>query len=74
MKIFLHDDIAAAGERSILLADEHGIDRCRASRVLRPVDETHEIAVVEVTEALHFIHRGNGIPDTRHKLSGKLEA
>src|SRR5208282_4311674 len=62
------------GERGVLIADEHGIDRCRAPGILRPVDETEQIAVIEITEALHFVHRRNGIAETRHTLSGKLEA
>jgi hypothetical protein len=33
-------------------ADDHGIDRCVAPQLLRPVDETHDIAVVKVTEAI----------------------
>ena len=60
VKIFLHDDVAAAGERGVLLADEHGVDRCLALRILRSVDKAEEIAVVEVTESLHFVHRRNG--------------
>ena len=35
---------------------------------------SQEIAVVEVTEAVHFIYRRNGISDARHKLSSKLKA
>ena len=74
MKIFLHDDIAAAGERSILLADEHGVDRYRAAWILRPVDETQEIAIVEVTEAVDFVDWRNRICDARHNLRGQFEA
>ena len=33
VEIFLHDDVAAAGERGVLFADEHGVDHC-----LRPLD------------------------------------
>ena len=57
VEIFLHDDVAAAGKRGVLFADQHGVGRGRAPGILRPVDETHEIAVVEVTEAVHFVHR-----------------
>ena len=74
VEIFLHDDIAAAGERGVLLADKHGLDRCLAPGILRPIDETQEIAVVKVTEAMHFVHRRNSISETRHDLRRKLEA
>ena len=73
MQIFLHDDIAAASEVSVLFTDYYRFGSGRAPGILRPVDETHKIAVVEVTEALHFVHRGNGISDTRHNLRGQFE-
>ena len=73
MKIFLHDDVAASGKIAILVADQYGVDRCSAPGILRPVDESYEIAVVEVTEAVHFVHRRNGISDTRHNLRCQLE-
>ncbi len=74
VEIFLNDDVAAAGERGVLVADEHGIDHRLAPRILRPVDETQEIAVVKVTEAMHFVYRRNSISDTRHDLHSKFEA
>ena len=74
VEIFLHDDVAAAGERGVLVADDHGIDHCLAPRILRPVDETHEIAVVKVTEAMHFVYRQYSISETRHDLHRKFEA
>ena len=74
MEIFLHDDVAAAGEGRVFVADEHGVDRCLASGILRPVDETEEIAVVEIAEALHLVHRRNGVAEARHDLRGQLEA
>ena len=48
--------------------------RCLAPGILRPVDETHQIAVVKVTEALHFVYRRNSISETRHDLRRNLEA
>ncbi len=64
----MHDDIAAAGKVSVLVANYYGVSRRRAPGILRPVDETHKVAVVEVTEALYFVHRGNGTSDTSHDL------
>ena len=73
VEILLNDDVAAAGKFGVLVADEHGVGCGRAPGILRPVDKTHEIAVVKVTEALHFVHRRNRISDPRHKLGGQLE-
>ena len=74
VKIFLHDDVAAAGERGILLADQRGFDRRLAPRIFRSVDKAEEIAVVEVTKSVHFVRRRNRIPDARHDLRRQLEA
>ena len=74
MEIFLHDHVAAAGESGVFVADEHGVGRGRPRGILRPVDEAQQIAIVEVAEALNFIHRRNGISQTRHELSSQLEA
>jgi hypothetical protein len=41
---------------------------------LRPVDETQEVAVVEVTEAVHFVYRRHRISDTRPDLRRQFEA
>ena len=57
VEILLHDDVAAGGESGILRADEHGVDRLLATRILRAVDEAQEIAVVEVAEAVHLVDR-----------------
>jgi serine kinase of HPr protein (carbohydrate metabolism regulator) len=74
VKILLHDHVAPAGERRVLVADQHGVHRCFARRILRPVNETDEVAVIEETEAVHFIHRRHGIFDARHDLCRQLEA
>src|SRR5580704_1831785 len=74
VEILLNDDIAAACERSVFLSHEHGIDRRVAPRILRAVDETQQIAVVKITEALHFVYRRDSISQTRHDLHRKFEA
>jgi len=73
VKVFLHDDIAAAGKVSVLVAHYYGVGRRRAAGILRPIDETHKISVVEVAKTLHFVHRGNSISDARHNLRGQFE-
>ena len=70
----MHNDVAPTGEAGILLADNRGIDRQGALRVFRPVNETHEIAVIEVAEAVHLVSRQSRVPNTRHDLRRKLEA
>ena len=45
-----------------------------ALRVFRPVDETHEIAVVEVAEAMHLVRGRGGIREALHDLRRELEA
>jgi hypothetical protein len=74
VEIFLRDDVAAAGERGVFRADEHGVDHRLAPRIFRAVDETQEVAVVEVAEAVHFVDRRNRASDPRHDLRRKLEA
>jgi len=74
VEVFLDDDVAATCERGVLFSDEHGIDRGRAPRILRAVDETHQIAVVKITEAMDFVDRRNSISETRHDLHRKFEA
>jgi len=49
MKVFLDDHIAAAGEDGVFLADQRGVDR-GPPRVFRAVDETKQVAVVEIFE------------------------
>jgi hypothetical protein len=70
----LHQDVAAAGEHGILIANEHGVSGCFTPGILCAIDEAEEIAVIEVSEAVHFIDLGNRSPDTRHDLRRKLEA
>src|ERR1700675_1010706 len=73
VKIFLHDDVAAAGEGRIFLSNKHGSACLFAPRILCSVDKTDQIAVVEVTETMHLIlWRGCG-RDPRHDLCRKLE-
>src|ERR1700739_4116520 len=73
VEVFLHDDVAAGGERGVLLADKHSIDGC-SPWILRPIDKAEQVALIEVAKTLDFVHRRNSISQTRHKLSGKLEA
>jgi uncharacterized repeat protein (TIGR03803 family) len=70
VEIFLYDDVAAGNKRRVFVADEDGIGYGGAAGILRAIDEPQEIALVEVTKAVHLIHWRNGISQTRHNLSG----
>src|SRR5262245_49311043 len=74
LSLFLHDYVAAPGERSILLADDRGIDHGLAARIFGAVDEAEQIAVVEVTKALNLIDRQDRAAKARHDLRRHLEA
>ena len=74
VEIFLHDHVAAAGERGILLADERGVDHCLTARVFGAVDEPQEVAVIEVTKAVDLVDRRDHVTEARHDLRRHLEA
>jgi hypothetical protein len=74
VQVFLHNDIAAAGKVGIFVTDEYGSGRGRSSEIFGSVDESHQIAVIKVTEALHLVDRRNGISDASHDLRGHFEA
>src|SRR5208283_2792171 len=74
VKIFLHCDIASTREVAVLLADNYCVDRRLARRILRSVDKTDEITVVEVTEPMHLVYRRNCITETRYDLRRQFEA
>ena len=74
MKILLHDDIAAAGEAGILVADENGVDRGLTFRVLGAVDKTEQVALVEIAEAVHLVDRRHRAAEPLHDLRRQLEA
>ena len=74
VEIFLHDDVAAAGKGRIFGSDQGGIEHFLAPRVLRSVDETQEIAVVEVAEAVDLVDGRDRTADARHDLGREFEA
>src|SRR5215813_5698839 len=74
MQVLLYDHVAPTGKRGILLADDGGVDSSLFHRVLRPIDEADQVAIIEVVEAVHFIHRGNCAAEPRHDLCRQFEA
>jgi hypothetical protein len=73
-EVLLHEQEAAAGVLGVLGTDQGSLGRGRTARVLRPVDEAQQVAVVEVAEPLDVqgdAHR----PAQRHEdLQGELLA
>ena len=74
VQIFLHDHVAAARERGILVADERSFDHRLPTRILRAVDEPQEVAVIEVAKAMHLVDRRDRVAERRHDLRRHLEA
>ena len=74
VQVLLHDDIAAAGERRVLVADERCIVDGSARGILRSVDKAEEIAGIEITKAVHLIDRRHGGTEPGHDLRRQLEA
>ena len=73
MQILLHDDVAAAGEPGVLSADQRRIRRFLTGGVLRAVDESDHVAVVEILEAMHLVYGGHRLAEPRHELCRQLE-
>ena len=74
VQVFLHDDIAAAGESRVLAADEGGVERVAAFRIFGAVDKAQEIALVEIAEAVDLVLGRDQSPEPAHDLPGQLEA
>ena len=74
MKVLLNDHVAPAGKRGILFADDGGLDRSRFHRILRPIDEADQVAIIEIVEAVYFIRGGDGVAEPRHDLCRQFKA
>ena len=74
VKVFLDDYIAAAGEIGVFLADHGGVDGGLRDGIFRSVDETQQIAIIEVSEAMHLVRHRRGAAKPRHDLRRHLEA
>ena len=72
--VLLHDDVAAAGEAGIGVADQGGHPGGAADRVLGAVDEAEQVALVEVAEPVHLVGHRGGAGQPGHDLAGELEA
>src|SRR5262249_38958034 len=47
VEVLLHDHVTAARKRRVLGADDSRLAGGLASRILRPIDESHDVAIVE---------------------------
>ena len=74
MQILLHDHVTAACEGRVLFSDDGGTDGALIHRILRPIDEAEQVAIVEVTETVYLVDDGNGTVEPRHDLCRQLEA
>ena len=74
VQVFLHQDIAAAGKGSVLFAHQRRLEGQSASRILRPIDETDQVAILKVAEALHLVGNRNRVADACHDLGCQLKA
>ena len=72
--VLLHDDVTAAGEGRIGVADQGRYLLRLADRVLGAVDEAHQVPLVEVPEAVYLVHHGGRAGQLGHGLGRELEA
>jgi hypothetical protein len=63
----------ASGKGSILVADQRSLQSRVSSRIFRPIDESDDIAVLEIAEPLHLVNGRDCIPEALHDLCGQLE-
>src|SRR5207237_8473108 len=68
------DHVAPAGEGRVLFADDGGVARQLIRRVLGPVDETDQVTVVEILEAMHLVDGGHRPSEPNHELRREFEA
>lgn len=74
VQVLLHEDVTASGERWVLVAHQRGGPGVVAHRVLRTVDESQQVAVVEVAEPLRLVHDPDRPAETVEQLRGPLVA
>ncbi len=74
VQVLLHDDVAAAGEVLVLVADQHGLGGLPALRVLGAVHEAEQVAGVVVGEAVGRVDDGGGAGEPPGDPAGELPA
>ena len=74
VQVLLDDDVAAAGEGRVLVADQDRGDRRLALRVLGAVDEAEQVALVEGPEAVHLVDHPARPAAAGHQPLRELEA
>ena len=72
--VALHGDVAAAGVRGILVADDGEGEALIAARVLGAVDEADQVAAVEVGEAVRLVDDRDGVAEAGEDQAGELVA
>ena len=71
--VLLHDDVAPACERRVLVTDHHRVKSDTAGRILGPVHEAEQVTLVEVLESVDLIDDRGHVAEPVHDLAGELE-
>ena len=71
--VLLHDDIAPACERRVLVTDHHRVKGDTSGRILGPVHEAEQVTLVEVLESVDLIDDRGHVAEPVHDLAGELE-
>ena len=74
MEIFLDDDIAAASEVAILIADQRRGWQIGTGRIGRSIDEAEQVARIEIPEARNFIDNRDGRAEACKQNTFELKA
>ena len=72
--VLLDDDVAAAGEVRVLVADEDGVDGELVLGIGGAVDEAEDVALVEVAERVDLVDDVDVALELAHQLAGEFEA
>ena len=73
VKIFLRDDIAATRKDRVFVADDCGLANGVSPWIFRTINETYDIAIIEIPETVNLIGNRNFVPDAVHDLGRHLK-
>src|SRR5689334_22095237 len=74
MQVFLYYDVAATGELGVLLADYCRVNRRLFHGIFCAVNEADQVAIVEVIEAVYFVHNADCATEPRDNLRRQFKA
>ena len=70
VEVLLHDDVAAAAKSSVFVAYDGGFGGFLSAGILCAIDEAHDVAVVEVAEAVDLVCDCNVVAEAFHDVGG----